>query len=216
MAIALIVPASNFGNRTQVFNGIDATASFRRRGYVLSGGLSTGSTTTDQCFVVDSPQQLYQCHITQPWSANTQVKFQGVAPLPVGFQLSANFQMIPSIPESATYAASNASIAPSLGRNLSACPAAGTCNATVNIPLISPNTVYNEGWNRQLDFRVGRTFRLARMRVLPALDVYNLFNASPVLALANKVTAGVWPEPPSPVRAPRTPLFRPPRTAVSS
>jgi hypothetical protein len=188
----LIVRASNFGNRTQVFNGIDATANFRRRGYVLSGGLSTGSTTTDQCFVVDSPQQLYQCHITQPWSANTQVKFQGVSPLPLGFQLSANFQMIPSIPESATYAASNATIAPSLGRNLSACPAVGTCNnVTVNIPLISPNTVYNEGWNRQFDFRVSRTFRFARLRVLPALDVYNLFNASPVLAV-NSAYGPAW------------------------
>src|ERR1700730_1442643 len=45
---------------------------------------------------------------------------------------------------------------------------------------------------------------------------HGLPNASPVLALANKVTSGVWPEPPSPVRAPRSPLFRPPRTAVSS
>src|SRR5438270_2977518 len=41
-------------------------------------------------------------------------------------------------------------------------------------------------------------------------------NATPVLTLANKVTAGVWPEPPSPVRTPHSLLFRPPRTAVSS
>ena len=41
-------------------------------------------------------------------------------------------------------------------------------------------------------------------------------NASPVLTLANKVTIGVWPEPVSPVLAPRSPIFRPPRTAISS
>jgi hypothetical protein len=41
-------------------------------------------------------------------------------------------------------------------------------------------------------------------------------NASPVLTLANNVTIGVWPEPASPVLAPRSPIFRPPRTAISS
>jgi len=185
------VPASNFGKRTQVFNGIDATANFRRAGYVLAGGLSAGSTVTDQCFVVDSPQQLYQCHVAQPWSANTQLKFQGVAPLPVGFQLSANFQLLPSIPESANFAASNALIATSLGRNLSACPATGVCTATVTVPLITPNTVYNEGWNRQFDFRISRTFKFGQLRVLPAIDVYNLFNASPVLAV-NSAYGPAW------------------------
>jgi hypothetical protein len=174
-----------------VFNGIDATANFRRAGFVISGGLSSGGTTTDQCFVVDSPQQLYQCHVSQPWSANTQLKFQGVAPLPRGFQLSANFQMLPSIPESANFVASNASIAPSLGRPLSGCPATGNCTATVTIPLLTPNTYYNEGWNRQLDFRVSRTFRFGSIRILPSVDVYNLFNASPVLAV-NSAYGPAW------------------------
>ena len=41
-------------------------------------------------------------------------------------------------------------------------------------------------------------------------------NASPVLTLANKVTIGVWPEPVSPALAPHSPIFRPPRTAISS
>lgn len=37
-------------------------------------------------------------------------------------------------------------------------------------------------------------------------------NAGPVLDLMNTVTAGVWPESPSPVPAPPAPIFRPPRT----
>jgi hypothetical protein len=45
---------------------------------------------------------------------------------------------------------------------------------------------------------------------------HGLPNAGPLLALANKVTTGVWPQPRSPVRPPRSPLFRPPRTAISS
>ena len=39
-------------------------------------------------------------------------------------------------------------------------------------------------------------------------------NAGPVLDLMNTVTAGVWPESPSPVPAPPAPIFRPPRTFV--
>jgi hypothetical protein len=45
---------------------------------------------------------------------------------------------------------------------------------------------------------------------------HGLPNAGPVLASANKVTTAIWPEPPSPVIAPRSPIFRPPRIAVSS
>src|SRR5260370_9285225 len=33
---------------------------------------STGSTTTDSCFAVDSPQALYQCHVAPPWSARSE------------------------------------------------------------------------------------------------------------------------------------------------
>jgi hypothetical protein len=86
----------------------------------------------------------------------------------------------------ATYTATSAQIAPSLGRQLSA-----GATATASIPLILPNSVYNEGWNRQLDFRVSRTFKFGRTSILPALDVYNLFNASPVLAV-NSAYGPAW------------------------
>lgn len=45
---------------------------------------------------------------------------------------------------------------------------------------------------------------------------HGLPNASPVLALRNKVTTGNWPEPSSPVLALRSTVFRPPRMAVSA
>jgi hypothetical protein len=41
-------------------------------------------------------------------------------------------------------------------------------------------------------------------------------NVGPVLDLVNTVVASVCPESPSPVLAPRSPIFRPPRIAVSS
>jgi len=45
---------------------------------------------------------------------------------------------------------------------------------------------------------------------------HGLPNARPVLSLANHVTICVWPEPDSLVLGPRSPIFRPPRTAISS
>jgi hypothetical protein len=45
---------------------------------------------------------------------------------------------------------------------------------------------------------------------------HGLPNAGPVLTLANYVTFDVWLEPVSVVLAPRSTIFRPPRTAISS
>jgi hypothetical protein len=197
----LVVPASTFGKRTQVYNGIDTTATYRHGRYVLAGGMSTGSTTTDQCFVVDSPQQLYQCHNKTAWYGATQFKFQGVAPLPKDFQLSANFQMLPSIPLTATYNATSASIKGSLGRDL----AAGS-TASAAIPLINPNTLFVEGWNRQLDISISRTFKVARVSILPRFDVYNALNANPVLSEITTYTPTAWQNATS-ILAPRVAKF---------
>ena len=176
----LVVPASTFGDRTEVFNGVDATVSFRRRGYFLSGVLATGSTTTDSCFVVDSPQALYQCHVAPPWSAAMQLKFQAVVALPRAVQLSANFQMLPSIGQLANFTVTSALLRESIGRNF-----ASGANGTATVPLIAAGTAYAEGWNRQVDFRVTRAFKVDRVSFQPAFDLYNLFNASPVLATQN-------------------------------
>jgi hypothetical protein len=45
---------------------------------------------------------------------------------------------------------------------------------------------------------------------------HGLPNASPVLSVANHVSIDVWPEPVSLVLGPRSPIFRPPRIAISS
>jgi hypothetical protein len=79
--------------------------------------------------------------------------------------------------------ASNAQIAPSLGRNLSACPTAtGACTATTTINLVQPNTEYGERMS-QFDVRVSKLFTVNRLRVQGSVDVYNAFNANDVLQL---------------------------------
>ena len=72
-------------------------------------------------------------------------------------------------------------VAPSLGRNLSACGVpTGACTATSTLNVLPPNT-YFETRTQQLDFRVAKLLRTSAGRFRIALDLYNAFNRSPVL-----------------------------------
>jgi hypothetical protein len=73
------------------------------------------------------------------------------------------------------YVASNALIAPSLGRNL----AGGAANATVN--LIAPGSVRGD-MMKQVDVSIGKIVRIGRTRTNFKVEVYNLFNANAVLS----------------------------------
>jgi len=145
--------------------------------------------STDNCFVVDSPQNLLNCNVTPPYQ--TQVKFFVVYPVPWwGIQASATFQSLPGPQITATYTATNAEIAPSLGRNL----ASGAAGTVTMIPFVAPGTLFGEQLN-QVDFRGSKTFTLPGGRRVQALiDLYNLFNANPVLAL-NNTYGSQWQRP---------------------
>ncbi len=51
----LVRLAKHYGDQTETYNGVDASVNWRGRGLTLFAGLSTGRTTTSQCFVVDAP-----------------------------------------------------------------------------------------------------------------------------------------------------------------
>ena len=179
--------SKNFGTDSEVYTGVDYTVSARLfNGVVISGGANTGRVVTDRCFVVDSPQALLHCKTVPPFQ--TQIKFLGVLPLPWGTQASATFQSIPGPEITASYVATNAQIAPSLGRNL-ASGAAGTAT----IPLVAPGTLYGDRLN-QMDVRFSKTAQLGGVRVQGLVDVYNLFNANPVLAQNNSF-GNAWQRP---------------------
>lgn len=149
----------------------------------VGGGIDTGRKVTDACFVVDSPQQLYQCRVVSPLKANTQIKLYASYPLPAGFSASGTFQAIPGIPIQASYVATNAEIAPSLRRNLAQCGAAAVCNGTATFNLIEPNTMF-EDRIYQVDLRLGKSFRFQHgVRLNATIDLYNALNASPILSI---------------------------------
>jgi hypothetical protein len=168
--------ASKFGKQTDVFNGVDLTLNARLpRGVYVGGGMSAGSTVTDACdTLVDNPNKNF-CKVTPPFF-QPQVKVHGSYPLPWSVQASATFQSLPGIPIGASYSATLAEIVPTLRRNL-----AGGVRSVVIPNLFQPQTRF-EGRINQLDVRLAKSFSAGRIRIHPKFDVYNLLNASPVLA----------------------------------
>lgn len=76
------------------------------------------------------------------------------------------------IPIEASYAATTAEIARTLGRNL----AGGARTATV--PLVAPNTMFEDRRTR-LDLRFTKLLQVtSRLRVQANVDIYNVANAS--------------------------------------
>ena len=118
------------------------------------------------------------CRIVTPFSGQTQVKGFFTYPLPWDFLVSAVFQNISGPTITANYAASNAQIRPSLGRDLAACRGAAVCTATATVPLIAPQTMFDDRLTR-LDLRFGKRMMLSeRMRLQANVNIYNVFNGS--------------------------------------
>lgn len=184
LAENLVTQASHYGKQSEVYDGFDATLTARfGQGGLVTGGLSTGRTVTDNCAVlIDSPDNRF-CNTVLPFKGQTQLKMSGAYPLPGDVQVSVTYQDLPGLPSAASFVASNAQILPSLGRNLGQCGAAATCTATVTIAnLFEPNTLYEQRI-RQMDIRLTKSFRVGRANVVGMLDAYNALNASPVLAM---------------------------------
>jgi hypothetical protein len=181
----------NFGTRTEVFNGVDVTINWRLPiGGLVSGGAAFGRPVIDECdVIVDSPQKTLRvptpgidlqgvCRDAAPWSAGTQVKLTALYPLPWNLHVSATYQDIASIPLTASYVVTSADAAPTLGRNLS-----GGAAATRTVELIAPNSIFDEGRNRQVNFRFTRRFQFGAAQVEPQLDIFNAFNSNQVLVM---------------------------------
>ena len=118
--------------------------------------------------------------------------------------MSANYQNNPGIDTTATYVATNAEIAPSLGRDL-----ASGVRGTANIELIAPRSLYREGRVNQLNFAINRVFRaVGNARIQPRFELHNALNSAPILAINGRY-GPAWQQVRS-VLAPRLAILRPP------
>ena len=173
----LVTQASNYGDQSQVYNGVDATLNGRfLDGGQFQGGVSLGRTVTDTCLVVDSPEAAREgfCRNEPPWSAGTQLKFLVVYPMAWGLRASAVYQNMPGITYTASYNATLAEVQPSLGRVLSGAARSVTKDITPPQTMFEPRL-------QQLDLRLSRIFRPAGTRLTANVDLYNVFNENAVL-----------------------------------
>jgi hypothetical protein len=114
------------------------------------------------------------CHQEQPWLL--QMKGLGTYIIPrIDVQVAATVLSLPGPQLAANFVVPNATVQPSLGRPLSG----GATN--VSVALLEPNTIYGDRLS-QVDVRVGKLFRINRMRTMASVDVFNVTNANPVLA----------------------------------
>jgi hypothetical protein len=188
---SLVTNASNFGEQTRRSDFFGLTVNTRLGSEVrLGGGIDSGRTVADNCFVIDSPQQLLNCHVVTPFKAQLQVKLHGSVPLPGNFVLSGVFQNVTGPSVTASYAATNAEIVPSLGRSLSG------GRRTATIPLVAPQTIFEPRRN-QLDLRVTKALKLQRrLRLRAYVDFYNVLNANATLTV-NNTFGSQWRRPTS-------------------
>jgi hypothetical protein len=181
----LVTFASHFGKQTEIYNGFDVnlTARFAHGGQVSGGAnvgnayfpvsaITTNSSATNTCFVVNSPQQLYQCKVNPPYL--TRVKLNGSYPLPGQFQVSAVFQSIPGPAIGANYSVNGSQT--TLGRSLT--------TGTATISLIQPATLFDPRIT-QLDLRLSKILKAGGARVQASFDLYNAFNRSTALVINN-------------------------------
>jgi hypothetical protein len=148
---------------------------------VGGGGIVTGA---DPAGVIE-PAGF--CH--QETNYRAQAKFLGSYTVPrVDVLVSATWQSLPGPPINAYYVATNAQVAPSLGRSLSG----NAANVTVN--LVAPGSLSGDRLN-QVDLRIGKIVRVNRVRTTVSVDVYNALNANPVLTVNNNYA--VWQRPTS-------------------
>src|SRR5262249_38346593 len=190
----LVTRASHYGKQSNVsdFIGVSFNSQFRS-GFLLGGGLDTGRTVADACFVVDSPESLRYCRVVTPFKGQTDIKTYASYPLPADFLVSATLQNVSGPVILANYSVPNSQIVPSLGRNLAACGTRAVCNATATVSLIEPQTQF-ESRRTQLDVRLSKIVRFRKLKFQGNFDLYNALNSS-AIAGRNNTFGSSWGRP---------------------
>ena len=160
--------ASDYGKQIEHWNGVDLTVNARPgAGHAAAGRRQHRPHDDRQLRRRGEGGQPEPAVLPRRDAFLTQVKFLGSYTVPrVDVQVSGTVQSVPGPQIGATYVASNALVAPSLGRSLS-----GNA-ANVNVALVEPGTMYGDRLN-QVDLRVGKILKFGKTRTAVNLDLFN-------------------------------------------
>ncbi|HJZ77476.1 MAG TPA: TonB-dependent receptor [Vicinamibacterales bacterium] len=178
-------------NKTN-YDGVEFTVNARGAKYLVFGGVTTDrrvSTTCDGDNVTngdpvgsarDNPNRVRFCDSTLPAAGvglaglfRTSFKASAAYSFPYDIQLSGTFASIPGPNVSANYTVTSVVAGrPIIGSTT------GAASSIIN--LVQPSTMFLDYQNR-LDMRLGKTFRVDRLKMQGFMDVFNLFNAGTVV-----------------------------------
>ena len=200
-----MVPAGDFGNMTETFNGVDFIFDGRLpNGITLAGGIATGAVSVDECFVVDNPLQARDgyCSYAPAWSDRTQYKINGSVPLPYDMAFSFVFQSVPGERIFSRYSVGRQRdfVEQQLGHPL--------LETGLDVPLFPSgigfwtdarggtlttsryidNSVHYEPQLNQFDVRLTKILRFGGGLIRANFDVFNIFNASAVTRVSDFYT----------------------------
>jgi hypothetical protein len=177
----------------QIFDGLDVTVTGKfGRGGIVNSGAQMGRTQARTCTTSD-PNTLRFCDVSFPFMGENAYKVIVAYPLPYGIQASGVFQSFAGPRVLALYTVTSA-IAGLTLTNGSINPALpATTGAGAGVLLNEPGSLYGERSNR-LDLRVTKVLRTGRARIEPIVELFNVFNASPVLNV-NTTYGPVWQAP---------------------
>lgn len=168
---------TNSSENRRTYNGLDLSFLARlANGAQVQGGVNGGKVHDFAC-QVDDPNDLLNCDRRYPFQ--TSFKMSGSLPLPYGFRVSGLFSSLPGLQTArnagnvgedfvATY---------SIGRAI----APGLTQPSESVRLSRAGEYFLERSN-QLDFAIARDFRAGRLRLRPQLDIFNIFNANPIIS----------------------------------
>ncbi len=196
---------TNSSNNTRRYNGFDLSVDARpRAGTTFFGGITVGKQIDNTCDVPD-PNQLRFCDQTPYLGYQTVAKVSGSHLLPLGIIVSGTFQSYPGNPVNAQAAGDVASPEAGLGVNwvVTRAVVPTLTQAQITVPLIPPGSKYLDRYN-QVDFRVGKRFRVGKTSLDANLDVFNALNTSVVLRVTETFGAALD----RPLEIPLARLFR--------
>lgn len=176
----IFTSADNFGGRDQSWMGMDFTVDGRVGALLVQGGVSTGSTSQNNCeqldLLPDVQRQsdpltpLNYCDSSGNWL--TQVKFLGSYTLPYDVQIAATLQNQPGPRRVAEVTYTADVLEAALGRPHSL--------GSIDVDVVDPNTLFGERFS-QLDLRLTKIFGFGNgMQLRAMFDLFNLLNANAV------------------------------------
>jgi hypothetical protein len=186
-----------YGRRVTSWEG--SFTSRLRTGTLVAGGIGWERSIGVQCYVPDNPNNARFCdQRTYDVPFRTQIKLNGVQPLPWGLQIAGNLDsepgaLVPGVASGGSVTTGATGTNSTFLRLTRTTRYPATCNgctpgeliaptltqATLNVQLVPPGTEYLDRYYL-LDISLSRNFTYHGVRLSPQFDVFNSLNQSPV------------------------------------